>query len=201
GSQPQGQNLRREHERRQQSVKGSTERRNGQHGEPKSKESPDKGDGQRFGQHKEENGAITKTYGFEYREFGNTLTNRNSHSVAGNQQKRKKDHAADGHDKKLDVPELLDPTGSKRGLRLCFGFERRIGKHVVNGFRDTDGVVRAFELENIPTNVPFKALRHAFFEIIPLEPELTFVSPDAFAVIDAVEIELPDITRPEQRIL
>ena len=116
-----------------------------------------------------------KPMAFENRKFPGPLTDGDGHGISGNQEQRKKYYGADAQDKEFDVPELLGPAGGKCGLRLRLGFIRRVGKHIVNGLGDARGIVRIVQPEDVPANISFEALRHALFEIVPLEPELAFV--------------------------
>ena len=141
---------------------------------------------------------VGETNGLENGKFPGPLTDGDGHGISGNQEQRKKYYGADAQDKEFDVPELLGPAGGKGGLRLRLGLIRRVGKHIVNCLGNARGVVRVIQPEDVPANISFEGLRHALFEIVPLEPELGFVILWPLSVIDAVDVEIPG-SQPRQK--
>ncbi len=155
------------------------------------KHTPDQGDGQRLGKNEEKYSAVRVTDCFENGEFGSAFANRNGHGIPSDEEKSKEHDHADGDDQELDVAELLDPIGGKRRFRFRFGFVGGVGKFRINGLGDAHGVIGAVQFEDVPAHLTLDSCWNLFLEIVPLEPELSFVLLAEFAVVNADEIELP----------
>src|SRR6266446_31968 len=185
----------------QQASERHAESGNGPRGKKKTKNSTSQSDGDRLGENQEKNRTIRKSNGLQDCEFAGAFPNGDGHGVASNKEKGKENHAADRQDKKLDVPKLFRETSSKRRFGHGFGFTRRVGKLLVNGLGNTDGLVGTIELEDVPADLALDEGRHAFVEVFPLKPELAFIAAWFVAVINAIEIEIPIAVGAVKRVL
>src|SRR5215468_3010807 len=188
---PKQQDGRREKENRHQPGQRAAKERNRRERKAKAKKPADDGNHERLAQDKGEDLAVGKTDRFQYGKLAGALANRDGHGVARHKKQREENDGADGHDQKLDVAELLDPTCRKRGFRFCFGFVRRIGEFRIDGLGNAGGIIRIVDLHNVPPDLPLKGLRNALFKIVPLKPKLRLVVPGAFSVIHTINVELP----------
>src|SRR5207247_2560219 len=60
----------------------------------------------------------------------------------------------------------------------------------VNGLGDSHGVIRAIELDHIPSGRALDGSGCVLVKVFPLQPELALITARAVAVINAIEIEL-----------
>src|SRR5882724_5949286 len=153
------------------------------------------------GKNQEQHGTIRKSNGLQDGELRGTLAYGNGHGVPGDEEKREENDAADGKDKEFYVAKLFGETGRERGFGLGLGLSRRVGELPVNGLGNADGIIRAIQLEDVPSDLALDEGRHAFVEIFPLKPELAFIAAGFVAVIDAIEIEIPSAVSAVKRVL
>src|SRR5207248_540515 len=135
------------------------------------------------------------SHSLQHCEFSGPLAHRDSHGVAGNQQKSEEDNAANRHDKELDVAELFYPPGSECFLRVSVRLKGRVGKLCIDRFGNAQRIIRVVKFYRVPAHLSFQTLGHLFFHALPLEPELGFIISLASAVIDAVKIEFPNAAK------
>src|SRR6266404_4495582 len=82
----------------QQTGESQADNRDGQVGESQANEAANKGDDDGLRQYEEKNSPPGEADGFKDGQFRGALPDRDSHGVAGDQQKRKENDAADGQD-------------------------------------------------------------------------------------------------------
>src|SRR6266403_114491 len=198
---PETQSQLRQDQRRKQAVE-----RHCQPGDYRSGKKASKTGGERSGDHglgenQEEHGTIRKSNGLQDGELRRAFADGDGHGVASHEEECKENNAADGKDKEFNVAKLLGETGGESRFSLGLGLIRRVGKLLVNGFGNADGIVRAVEFKDVPADLALDKRRHAFVEVFPLKPELAFIAARLIAVINAIEIEIPGAVGAIKRIL
>src|SRR6266404_1194036 len=188
------------HKRRQQPGKSQPDNRNQQVGERQTEKATNESNDDRLRKDKEQNRAPGEADGLEDGELANAFANGNGHGVSGDQQKREENNAANGEDQEFDVSELLRETGGEGRFRLGFGFKRGVGKLFVNGFRDGHSIVRAIELDHVPSRGALYRGGRVLVKVFPLQPKLALVAAGALAVINAVEIEFGGAAAVKSRL-
>src|SRR5712664_238415 len=200
-TQPETQSQLRQNQRRQQAIESRSHTWNSSRGKNKSEDAADESDYHRLGKNQEQHRTIRKSNGLQDGELRRTFADGDGHGVAGDEEKREKDDAADGEDKEFYVAKLFGETGRERGFGLGLGLSRRVGELPVNGLRNADGIIGAIQLEDIPSDLALDEGRHTFVKIFPLKPELAFIAAGFVAVINAIEIEIPSAVGAIERVL
>src|SRR5882672_657817 len=137
----------RQDEGRQQAVERHSEPGDYRRGKKQSKSAADESNDHGFGENQEQHRTIRKSNGLQDGELRRAFADGDGHGVASHEEECKENNAADGKDKKFDVAKLLGETGGESRFSLGLGLIRRVGKLLVNGFGNADGIVRAVEFK------------------------------------------------------
>src|SRR5712664_3284598 len=200
-TQPETQSQFRQNQWGQQAVESRAHTWNGSSGKNKSERAADQSDYHRFGKNQEQHGTIRKSNGLQDGELRRAFADGDGHGVAGHEEKRQENNAADGKDEEFYVAKLLGETGGESGFGLGLGLSRRVGELPVNGLGNADGIVGAVKLKHVPADLALDEGRHTFVKIFPLKPELAFIAAGFVAVINAIEIEIPSAVGAVKRVL
>src|ERR1700686_4658113 len=173
--------------------------RNEQVGESQTEKAANESNNDGLREYKEKNSAPGEADGLEHSKLADAFANGDGHGVAGDQKKGEEDDATDGENEELDVSELLGEICGEGRFCLGFGFKRRIGKLFVDSLGDAGGVIGAIKLDHIPSGRALDGSGRILVKVFPLQPKLALVATGAFAVINAVEIELRRAAAIESR--
>ena len=102
----------------------------------------------------------------EHGEFGNALTHRLRHRVAGQQYQGEEYCRHDRTDDQADIAKLFDEGQIERFLGLGLGFVIRVRRQRIDGSGNFFGLVRTAYAHYVPADGA-SAKRTAFIKIIP----------------------------------